>query len=123
MKRIMTVDDSVSHRLIVSLVLRDAGYEVIEAVDGADALTKLNQERGELDLLLTDVNMPGMDGLELTRRVRTMPAFEFIPIVVLTGTEPKAEEKKQVRAAGATSWIEKPLTPDRLLALVKSVLS
>lgn len=119
MKTIMTVDDSASVRQMVTLVLRDAGYEVIEAVDGADGLSKLKSQ--ELHLFLTDINMPNMDGLEFTRRVRAMPQFKFVPIVLLT-TESHPEKKKEGKAAGATAWIVKPFNPDQLLAVVKKVV-
>lgn len=119
MKTIMTVDDSASLRQMVGLVLRGAGYEVIEAVDGADALSKLKSQ--ELHLFLTDINMPNMDGLEFTRQVRAMPQFKFVPIVLLT-TESHPEKKQEGKAAGATAWIVKPFNPDQLLAVVKKVV-
>lgn len=119
MKTIMAVDDSTSLRQMVSLVLRNAGYEVIEAVDGVDALSKMKDR--ELDLFLTDVNMPGIDGLELTRRIRATPQFRFVPIVLLT-TESSAEKKQEGKAAGATAWMVKPFDPDKLLAVVKKVM-
>lgn len=119
MKTIMTVDDSASLRQMVGLVLRGAGYEVIEAVDGADALSKLKSQ--ELHLFLTDINMPNMDGLEFTRQVRAMSQFKFVPIVLLT-TESHPEKKQEGKAAGATAWIVKPFNPDQLLAVVKKVV-
>jgi two-component system chemotaxis response regulator CheY len=118
-KTIMTVDDSASLRQMVGLVLRGAGYEVIEAVDGADALSKLKSQ--ELNLFLTDINMPNMDGLEFTRHIRAMPQFKFVPIVLLT-TESHPEKKQEGKAAGATAWIVKPFNPDQLLAVVKKVV-
>jgi two-component system, chemotaxis family, chemotaxis protein CheY len=118
-KTIMTVDDSASLRQMVGLVLRGAGYEVIEAVDGADALSKLKSQ--ELHLFLTDINMPNMDGLEFTRQVRAMSQFKFVPIVLLT-TESHPEKKQEGKAAGATAWIVKPFNPDQLLAVVKKVV-
>jgi len=118
-KTIMTVDDSPSMRQMVSLVLRGGGYDVVEAVDGMDALSKLRGQ--ELQLFITDVNMPKMDGLELTRQLRAMPQYKFIPIVLLT-TESSVEKKQQGKAAGATAWIVKPFTPDQLLAVVKKVM-
>ena len=119
MKTIMTVDDSASLRQMVSLVLKGAGYEVIEAVDGADALRKLKSQ--EMHLFLSDINMPNMDGLEFTRRVRAIPQFKFVPIVLLT-TESHPEKKQEGKAAGATAWIVKPFNPDQLLAVVKKVV-
>jgi two-component system chemotaxis response regulator CheY len=118
-KTIMTVDDSASLRQMVCLVLRDGGYEVVEAVDGLDALSKLKGQ--ELQLFITDINMPKMDGLELTRQLRAMPQYKFVPIVLLT-TESQAEKKQQGKAAGATAWIVKPFTPNQLLAVVKKVM-
>lgn len=118
MKTIMTVDDSASLRQMVSFVLRGASYEVIEAVDGLDALSKLNGQ--DLDLFLSDINMPKMDGIELTRKLRAMPQYKFVPIVLLT-TESHPEKKQEGKSAGATAWIVKPFNPDQLLAVVKKV--
>src|SRR5208282_6066851 len=102
-----------------SFVLRGAGYEVIEAVDGPDALSKLNGR--EVHLVLSDINMPKMDGLELTRQLRAMPQHKFVPIVLLT-TESHPEKRREGKAAGATAWIVKPFQPDQLLAVVKKVM-
>jgi len=118
-KKIMTVDDSASLRQMVTFVLRDGGYQIVEAVDGVDALSKLKGQ--EIDLFLSDVNMPNMDGLELTRQIRAMAQYKFVPIILLT-TESHAEKKQQGKAAGATAWIVKPFTPDQLLAVVKKVM-
>lgn len=119
MKTILTVDDSASLRQMLGVVLRGEGYEVVEAVDGVDALSKLKGR--ELNLVLTDVNMPNMDGLEFTRRVRAIPQYKFVPIVLLT-TESAPEKKQQGKAAGATAWIIKPFNPDQLVAVVKKVM-
>jgi two-component system chemotaxis response regulator CheY len=118
-KTIMTVDDSPSLRQMVGLVLSGAGYQVIEAVDGVNALSKLSGQ--EVQLFLVDVNMPNMGGLEFTRQVRALPQYKFIPIVLLT-TESSAEKKQEGKAAGATAWIIKPFDPDQLLAVVKKVV-
>jgi two-component system chemotaxis response regulator CheY len=118
-KNIMTVDDSPSLRQMVCVVLRGADYEVIEAVDGVNALSKLSGQ--EVHLFLVDVNMPNMGGLEFTRQIRAMPEYKFIPIVLLT-TESSAEKKLEGKAAGATAWIIKPFDPDQLLAVVKKVM-
>jgi two-component system chemotaxis response regulator CheY len=119
----LTVDDSASLREIASLVLRAGGYEVIEAVDGLDALSKLSSVTAqEPNLILTDVNMPAMDGLELTRQIRAMPQYRFVPIVLLTGDESCRERKQEAQSAGATAWMEKPFTPTELLAVMKKVL-
>jgi two-component system chemotaxis response regulator CheY len=118
-KTIMTVDDSASVRQMVSFTLKQAGYQVIEAVDGKDALAKLNG--AVVHMLLADLNMPNMDGIELVRHVRAKAASKFIPIVLLT-TESQAEKKQEGKAAGATGWIVKPFKPEQLLAVVKKVL-
>jgi two-component system chemotaxis response regulator CheY len=104
---------------MVSVVLCGGGYQVVEAVDGVDALSKLTGQ--DLDLVLTDLNMPKMDGLEFTRQLRAMPQYKFVPVVLLT-TESNTEKKMQGKAAGATAWIIKPFDPDQLLAVVKKVM-
>jgi two-component system chemotaxis response regulator CheY len=119
-KTIRTVDDSATVRQMAGLVLREAGYEVIEAVDGVDALAKLKGQ--ELNLILTDLNMPNMDGLELTRRVRALASYKFVPVVLLT-TESQPEKKQEGKAAGATAWIVKPFNPDQLLTVVRKVVT
>jgi len=103
----------------VSFVLRGAGYEVVEAVDGLDALSKLTGQ--EVHLFLSDINMPKMDGLEFTRQLRAMPQYKFVPIVLLT-TESHPEKRQEGKAAGATAWIVKPFQPDQLLAVMKKVM-
>jgi two-component system, chemotaxis family, chemotaxis protein CheY len=118
-KRIMTIDDSPSLRQMVALTLENAGYEVVEASDGHDAVAKLGGR--EYHLFVTDLNMPGMDGIELTRRLRSIPEYRFVPIVLLT-TESNQEKKVQGKAAGATGWIVKPFQPADLLATVKKVM-
>lgn len=118
-KRIMTIDDSPSLRQMVALTLESAGYEVVEASDGRDALAKLKGR--SFNLFLTDLNMPGLDGIELTRKLRAMPEYKFVPIVLLT-TESQQEKKMQGKAAGATGWIVKPFQPQDLLATVKKVM-
>ena len=119
MKTVLAVDDSASLRQMVRVVLCGGGYQVVEAEDGVDALSKLAGQ--DLDLVLTDLNMPRMDGLELTRQLRAMPQYKFVPIVLLT-TESNTEKKLQGKAAGATAWIIKPFDPDQLLAVVKKVV-
>jgi two-component system chemotaxis response regulator CheY len=118
-KVIMTVDDSASVRQMVSFTLRDAGYEVIEAVDGKDALSKVDAQA--LNMVITDLNMPNLDGISLIRALRALPSCKFIPIVMLT-TESQAERKQEGKAAGATGWIVKPFKPEQLIAVVKKVL-
>lgn len=119
MKTIMTVDDSASLRQMICVVLRGGGYQVVEAVDGEDGMSKLANR--EVDLVLTDVNMPKMDGLEFTRRLRAIPQYRFTPIVLLT-TESHIDRKQQGKAVGATAWIVKPFEPNQLLAVVKKVM-
>lgn len=117
-KTIMTVDDSASVRQMVSFTLKSAGFGVVEAIDGKDALTKL---KGDVHMIVTDLNMPNMDGIELIRKVRATPSFKFIPIVMLT-TESQATKKEEGKSAGATGWIVKPFKPDQLLAVVNKLL-
>jgi two-component system chemotaxis response regulator CheY len=118
-KTIMTVDDSASIRQVVNFTLQQAGYQVVEAVDGKDALSKLKGTG--VHMVVTDLNMPNMDGIQLIRSLRASPSCKFIPIVMLT-TESQADKKQEGKAAGATGWIIKPFKPDQLLAVVKKVL-
>ena len=118
-KVIMTVDDSASIRQMVSFTLKEAGYSVVEAIDGQDALNKLNSNA--INMLITDLNMPNMDGITLIKNVRANSATKFIPIIMLT-TESQAEKKMQGKSAGATGWIVKPFNQDQLIAVVKKVL-
>jgi len=117
-KRILTVDDAKSVRGLVSRTLRQAGYDITEAVDGADALEKTADG---VDLVITDINMPGMGGLELIARLREREDTRFTPILVLT-TESQADMRRQAVSAGATGWIVKPFVPEVLLALVRRFL-
>jgi two-component system chemotaxis response regulator CheY len=119
MTSILAVDDSTSMRRMVSETLKLAGYEVIEAEDGKVALEKAQARR--VNLVLTDVNMPNMDGITLTRELRGLPSYKFTPILVLT-TESSVEKKQQGKAAGATGWIVKPFNPDTLLSTIKKVI-
>ncbi len=118
-KLIMTADDSASVRQMVSFTLRQNGYEVIEAVDGSDALTKLGARK--VDMLITDLNMPNLDGIGLIKGVRAGTLNKFIPIVMLT-TESQDTRKAEGKAAGATGWIVKPFKPEQLIAVIKKVL-
>lgn len=122
-KTIMTADDSASIRQMVSFTLKEAGYDVIEAVDGRDALEKLIEpgRTGTVHMLVTDLNMPNMDGIELIRRVRGESRYRFMPIVMLT-TESQNAKKQEGKAAGATGWIVKPFKPEQLVAVVRKVL-
>ncbi|MBN2715384.1 MAG: response regulator [Deltaproteobacteria bacterium] len=118
-KTIMTADDSASMRQMITFTLRQAGYDVVEAEDGKDALIKA--ETANIDMLITDLNMPNMNGMELIEAIRSLDKYKFIPIVMLT-TESDAEKKKQGKAAGATGWLVKPFQPPQLTAVVKKVL-
>jgi two-component system chemotaxis response regulator CheY len=115
---ILTVDDSKSIRQMVSFVLKGADYEVIEAEDGVDALNKLTPE---VKLVLSDLNMPNMDGIELIKAIRANPAYRFLPVIMLT-TESQDDKKQAGKSAGATGWIVKPFNPDQLTAVVKKIL-
>src|ERR1017187_6963615 len=117
-KVILTVDDSASVRQMVKFTLSDAGYSVIEAVDGKYALVKLATP---VNLVITDLNMPNLDGIGLIRTVRANPACKGIPIIMLT-TESQESRKLEGKAAGATGWIVKPFAVQQLLAVVKKVL-
>ncbi len=117
-KAILTVDDSTSVRQVVSFALKDAGYETVEATDGRDGLAKLT---ANVNLVITDLNMPFMDGLELIKRIRAGTVNKYVPIIVLT-TESQASKKQEAKAAGATGWIVKPFRPEQLLAVVQRVL-
>jgi two-component system chemotaxis response regulator CheY len=117
-KTIMTVDDSASVRQMVTFTLKSAGFSVVEAVDGKDALGKL---KGDVHMIVTDLNMPNLDGIGLIKQVRSTPSYKFIPIVMLT-TESQASKKEEGKSAGATGWIVKPFKPDQLLAVVNKLL-
>jgi len=118
-KRILAVDDSPSVRQMVKLTLSGAGYDIIEAGDGAEGLSKARAST--LDMVVTDLNMPVMNGLGLIRELRKLPAYRGVPILFLT-TESDPEMKKQAKAAGATGWITKPFQQDQLVAIVRKVL-
>ena len=118
-KLIMTADDSASVRQMVSFTLKQAGHEVVEAVDGLDAMEKFNGSM--VNMLITDLNMPRMAGIELIKQVRSKPQYRFIPVIMLT-TESQDSKKQEGKAAGATGWIVKPFKPEQLLAVVKKVL-
>lgn len=119
MHSILAVDDSASMRKMVSLTLSGAGYQVVEATDGEDALEKAQTQ--SFDLVLTDQNMPRLDGLGLTRKLRAQAAFKSTPILILT-TESSDEMKQAGRAAGATGWLVKPFDPHRLIEIIKKVI-
>ncbi len=119
MSKIMTVDDSASVRQMVSFTLKKEGFEVIQAVDGKDALNKINSS--SVSLVITDLNMPNMDGIGLIKKIRAMPKFKFTPIIMLT-TESQAGKKDEGKKAGATGWIVKPFKPAQLIKVVKKVI-
>jgi len=118
-KLIMTVDDSASVRQMVSFTLKQNGYDVLEAVDGKDGLQKL--AGAKVDMIITDLNMPNLDGIGLIKGARAIPACKFIPIVMLT-TESQDSKKAEGKSAGATGWIVKPFKPEQLIAVIKKVL-
>jgi len=118
-KTILSVDDSSSIRQMVSFTLKGAGYEVLEAVDGQDGLDKAKGKT--VDMVLTDQNMPRMDGLTLIKSLRAMPSYKSVPILMLT-TESGDAMKAQGKAAGATGWLVKPFDPAKLLEVTKKVI-
>ncbi|CAM4051351.1 MULTISPECIES: response regulator [Shewanella] len=119
MKKILAVDDSASMRQMVGFTLKTAGFEVTEACNGDEALTQAKSQ--DYDLVISDVNMPVMDGITLIRNLRTLPNYKFTPLLMLT-TESGSDKKQEGRSAGATGWIVKPFNPDQLLATVNKVL-
>lgn len=120
MSRILAVDDSAAMRQMVQATLTSAGYDVLQAKDGREALDIAGSQ--EIDLVITDVNMPQMDGLALVRQLRGLPGYRHTPLLVLT-TEATPERRMQGREAGATGWLVKPFNPERLLATVAKVLT
>ena len=119
-KTILIVDDSSSLRTVVKIALVRAGYDVIEAVDGRDGLTQLDKA-GKVHLIVSDVNMPNMDGITFVTQVKAHPRRRFTPVVVLT-TEGQDTKKEQGRAAGAKAWIVKPFNPPQLLDAVSKLI-
>ena len=119
MAAILAVDDSSSLRQMVAFTLKSSGFDVIEAIDGQDAIEKLGDRR--VDLVLTDQNMPRMDGITLVKHLRSLPQFKTTPILILT-TESSDEMKQAGRAAGATGWLVKPFDPRKLVDVIRKVL-
>ena len=119
MHSILAVDDSASMRQMVSFTLKSAGYNVVEAVDGQDAWEKAGGR--SFDLVLTDQNMPRMDGTSLTKKLRENPQFKTTPILILT-TESSDQMKQAGRAAGATGWLVKPFDPNKLIEVIQKVI-
>jgi two-component system chemotaxis response regulator CheY len=118
-KTIMVVDDSASVRQVVGITLRGAGYDVVEGVDGADALKRLDGRR--IHLIISDVNMPNMDGITFVREVRKLAGYRFTPIMMLT-TESDEAKKREGQAAGAKAWVVKPFQPPQLLGAVAKLV-
>jgi two-component system chemotaxis response regulator CheY len=116
---ILTVDDSASIRMAIRIALSNAGYSVTEASDGLDGLNKMKS--GRFDLIVTDLNMPNMDGLSMIRGLRQLPAYMGTPVIFLT-TESDGELKQQAKAAGATGWLTKPFEPENLIKITRKVL-
>lgn len=122
-KKILVVDDSATVRQQLSMTLRDTGYEVIEATDGQEALEYLDSRHCEpFNVLITDLSMPRVDGIDLIRQVRRTDGFRFVPIIMLT-TETEENKKQAGRAAGASGWVVKPFKPEQLLAIVDMVMT
>lgn len=118
-KTIVIVDDSESIREVVGFTLINAGHKVLSAVDGVDALKHF--EGGHVDLVVTDLHMPNMDGIELIREIRKRETYKFVPILFLT-TESQQAKKNEAKEAGATGWIVKPFVPEKLLAAISKVV-
>jgi len=118
-KNVLAIDDSASIRQMVNFTLKSAGYSVVDAVDGRDGLARAKSQ--QFDLVLTDQNMPRMDGLALIRALREIPSYQRTPILMLT-TESSDEMKSQGRAAGATGWMVKPFDPLKLIEVVRKVI-
>jgi two-component system chemotaxis response regulator CheY len=118
-KTIMIVDDSASVRQLLMFVLKGAGYEVIEGIDGQDAISKLTGQK--IHLIISDINMPNMDGISFVKQVKQMPNYKFTPIIMLT-TESKEEKKREGQEAGAKAWVVKPFTSESLLGAVQKLV-
>ena len=118
-KTIMIVDDSVTLRQVVSIALKGAGYNVIEGCDGKDALSKLTGQK--VHLIVSDVNMPNMDGLTFVKELKKLPAYKFTPVIMLT-TEAGEDKKAAGQAAGAKAWVIKPFKPDQMLNAVSKLI-
>lgn len=119
MATVLAVDDSPSIRQMIKIVLSPAGHTVVEAADGAEGLAKA--KAGAIDLVITDLNMPVMNGIEMIRQLRTVPVCAGVPILFLS-TESDESVKQQAKSAGATGWITKPFKPEQLLAVVSKLV-
>ena len=118
-KSIMVVDDSASLRQVVSIALKGAGYDVTEACDGKDALSKLKGQK--MHLIISDVNMPNMDGITFVKAAKQIPEYKFTPVIMLT-TEAGENKKQEGQAAGAKAWVVKPFQPAQMLAAVSKLV-
>lgn len=118
-KTIMIVDDSASFRQVVAIALKGAGYEVLEGIDGKDALSKLKGQK--IHLIISDVNMPNMDGIGFLTAVKQLPAYKFTPVIMLT-TESQEAKKREGQMGGAKAWLVKPFKPDLLLSAVQKLV-
>ncbi len=118
-KTIMIVDDSASLRQVVAIALKGAGYDVIEGCDGKDALSKLTGQK--VHLIVSDVNMPNMDGITMVQEIKKLPAYKFTPVIMLT-TEASDDKKAAGQAAGAKAWMVKPFKPEQLLMAVSKLV-
>ena len=118
-KTIMVVDDSASLRQVVSIALKGAGYDIIEASDGKDGLSKLTGQK--VHLIVSDVNMPNMDGLTFVKELKAKPEYRFTPVIMLT-TEAGEDKKAMGQAAGAKAWVVKPFKPDQILGAVAKLV-
>lgn len=119
-KTVLIVDDSASVRQVVGIALRGAGYEVLEGCDGRDALTKLDGRK--VNLIISDINMPNMDGISFIKEAKKLTAYRFTPIVMLT-TESQEAKKREGQAAGAKAWVVKPFQPPQMLAVVSKLIA
>ena len=118
-KTILIVDDSASVRQVVSITLKGAGYDVIEGRDGVDALSKLTGQK--INLIISDVNMPNMDGITFVKEVKKLPNYKFTPVIMLT-TESQEGKKREGQAAGAKAWVVKPFQPPQMLSAVSKLI-
>ena len=118
-KTIMVIDDSASIRQVVNLTLKRAGYDIIEACDGKDALGKLAGQK--VNLMVCDVNMPNMDGITFLKSLKEQPGYRFTPVIMLT-TESQESKKQEGKAAGARAWVVKPFKPEQMLEAVSKLI-
>ncbi|BBR38410.1 response regulator [Aeromonas veronii] len=119
-KTILIVDDSATIRQVVGMTLKGAGYEVMEASDGKDALKKLDGKK--INLIISDVNMPNMDGITFVKEAKKLASYKFTPIIMLT-TESQDSKKQEGQVAGAKAWVVKPFQPEQMLAAVAKLIT